>query len=166
MQKNILGSESMKYGEIVRGKLIKRVNRFSAEISINGSDEDVDVKYAGRLEVVRLPGAEGLMECSKNPKRKTRYSLIAAAKNDVWVNIDSEAPDAIAFEALRAGKLKEFGSVTYIKKEVTYENSRFDLYYEKEDEKGFIEVKGVTLEKNGIAMFPDAPTKRGVKHVL
>jgi len=156
----------MKYGEIVRGKLIKRVNRFIAEISINGIEEDVHVKNTGRLKELLLPGAEVLMECSNNPNRKTRYSLIAAAKNDIWVNIDSQAPNAIAFEALRAGKLKEFGSVTYIKKEVTYENSRFDLYYEKEDEKGFIEVKGVTLEKNGIAMFPDAPTKRGVKHVL
>lgn len=156
----------MKYEKITRGKLIKRVNRFIAKVSINGTEEDVHVKNTGRLKELLLPGAKVLMEYSNNPNRKTKYSLIAIAKKDNWVNIDSQAPNAIAFEALREGKLKEFGSVTSVKQEVTYDNSRFDLYYEKDDEKGFIEVKGVTLEKNGIAMFPDAPTKRGTKHVL
>src|SRR5699024_10670993 len=156
----------MKYEKITRGKLIKRVNRFIAKVSINGTEEDVHVKNTGRLKELLLPGAKVLMEYSNNPNRKSKYSLIAIAKKDNWVNIDSQAPNAIAFEALREGKLKECGSVTSVKQEVTYDNSRFDLYYEKDDEKGFIEVKDVTLEKNGIAMFPDAPTKRGTKHVL
>lgn len=156
----------MKYGKIVHGKLIRRVNRFIAEVFINGIKEQVHIKNTGRLIELLLPEAEVLLEVSDNPARKTKYSLIAAAKNGSWVNIDSQAPNAAAFEALKAGKLLEFGLVKTAKREVTYGDSRFDLYFEKDDEKGFIEVKGVTLEKHGIALFPDAPTSRGTKHVF
>ncbi|MDU4694429.1 MAG: DNA/RNA nuclease SfsA [Paenibacillus sp.] len=92
--------------------------------------------------------------------------MIAAAKDGGWVNVDSQAPNPVAFEALKAGQLAEIGEVNFVKREVTYGDSRFDLYYEKDEERGFIEVKGVTLEQGGIAMFPDAPTERGTKHVL
>lgn len=154
----------MKYGEIVHGRLSKRVNRFIAEVFINGIKEQVHVKNTGRLKEVLRPDTEVLLELSNNPARKTRFSLIAAAKNGSWINVDSQAPNEAAFEVLKAGKLPEFGLVKSAKREVTYGDSRFDLYFEKDGDKGFIEVKGVTLEKSGIALFPDAPTSRGTKH--
>lgn len=158
---------NMKYGKIVRGRLDRKINRFIAEVFIDGIKEQVHIKNTGRLKELLVLGAEVLLELSNNPNRKMRFSLIAVAKNGSWVNIDSQAPNAVAFEALKAGKLTEFGGlVELVKREVTYGDSRFDLYFEKGSEKGFIEVKGVTLEENGVAMFPDAPTARGTKHVL
>lgn len=156
----------MKYGEIVHGKFINRLNRFIAEVFVHGIKEKVHIKNTGRLKELLRPGSEVLLELSGNPQRKTNYSLIAVKKGDGWVNIDSQAPNTVAFEALRNGKLTEFGSVERIKREVTYGASRFDLFFEKDAERGFIEVKGVTLEKDRIAMFPDAPTIRGTKHIL
>ena len=167
----------LKYGQIVYGKLNKRINRFIAEVYIDGVIEQVHIKNTGRLKELLLSNAHVVLEVSDNPTRKTRYSLIAVAKDSNWVNIDSQAPNAVAFEAMKAGKLQEFGAVQLVKKEVTYGKSRFDLYFEKLSEKlsdngckgidkGFIEVKGVTLNQDGIAMFPDAPTSRGTKHVL
>lgn len=156
----------MRYKQVVQGKLNKRMNRFVAEVLIDDSLERVHVKNTGRLKELLYPDNTVLLEQSDNPKRTTKYSIIAANKNNKWVNIDSQAPNAIIFEALKEGKLKEFGKVDYLKKEVTFGDSRFDFYYEKGDEKGFIEVKGVTLERDGIASFPDASTLRGTKHVL
>ncbi|RKQ28177.1 DNA/RNA nuclease SfsA [Oceanobacillus halophilus] len=156
----------MKYGHIVSGKLNRKVNRFIAEVFIEGVMEEVHIKNTGRLIELLVPGAEVLLEESNNPKRKTKYSLIAVWKNGRLVNIDSQVPNPVAFDAVKDGKLQEIGQVERIKREVTYGNSRMDLYYEKKEERGFIEVKGVTLEKDGLAMFPDAPTKRGKKHVL
>lgn len=86
--------------------------------------------------------------------------------DEEWVNIDSQAPNAVAFEALQAGSIRELGLPTLVKREVTYGQSRFDLYYEREEQKGYIEVKGVTLSIEGMAKFPDAPTTRGTKHIL
>lgn len=156
----------VKYGKIVYGTLERKVNRFIAEVMINGVKEQVHIKNTGRLKELLQPGAEVLLELSDNPKRKTRYSLIAVNKNGNLVNIDSQAPNAVVYEALKSGKLQEFGMVSKVKREVTFGDSRFDFYFEKEDEKGFIEVKGVTLENDGVGMFPDAPTSRGTKHIL
>ncbi|WP_338448261.1 DNA/RNA nuclease SfsA [Niallia oryzisoli] len=156
----------MKYGKVVHGRLDRKINRFIAEVFIEGIKEQVHIKNTGRLTELMQPDMEVLLEWSDNPKRKTRFSLIAANKNGRWVNIDSQAPNAVAYEALNAGKLQEFASVNLVKREVTFGDSRFDLYFEKDDKRGFIEVKGVTLEENGIALFPDAPTARGTKHVL
>ncbi|MBM4761740.1 DNA/RNA nuclease SfsA [Bacillus sp. B15-48] len=156
----------MKYGNVVPGHFYKKINRFIAEVYINGVKEQVHIKNTGRLKELFQEDAEVLLEQSDNPNRKTRYSLISVAKNDSWVNIDSQAPNSVAFEALKEGKISEFGKVSKLKREVTYGASRFDVYFEKEGKKGFIEVKGVTLEDNGVAMFPDAPTTRGTKHIL
>ena len=156
----------MKYVEIIRGHFYKRINRFIAEVRIDGVNERVHIKNTGRLKELFLPEAEVLLERSANPERKTKYSLIAVRKVDQWVNIDSQAPNKVGFEALQAGGISEFGWVDAIRKEVTYGASRFDLYFEQGQQKGFIEVKGVTLERDGVAMFPDAPTTRGTKHVL
>ncbi|UJL46337.1 DNA/RNA nuclease SfsA [Virgibacillus sp. NKC19-16] len=156
----------MKYGEVIHARLHKRINRFIAEVLIDGKLEQVHIKNTGRLKELLRPDAEVILERSGNPNRKTRFSLIAAAKNGSWVNIDSQAPNTVAFDALKEGKITEFGSVKLVKREVTFGASRFALYFEQKDAKGFIEVKGVTLEKGGIALFPDAPTTRGTKHVL
>lgn len=156
----------MKYQNIVHGKFQKRMNRFIAEVEIEGIKERVHIKNTGRLKELFIPKTVVLLEESDNPDRKTKYSLVAVDKNGRWVNIDSQAPNKVAFEAMSEGEIVEFGIPTNLKREVTYGASRFDLYYEKDGKKGFIEVKGVTLEKDGIAMFPDAPTTRGTKHVL
>ncbi|MGE7666604.1 DNA/RNA nuclease SfsA [Ureibacillus composti] len=156
----------MKYEKIVHGQFDQRINRFIAEVTIDGVKERVHVKNTGRLKELFLPGADVLLEETNNPNRKTKYSLTAVMKQGRWVNIDSQAPNKVAFDAVRDGKISEIGEVTTLKREVTYGASRFDLYFEQGDQKGFIEVKGVTLEKEGIAMFPDAPTTRGTKHVL
>lgn len=156
----------MKYRKIAHGRLERRVNRFIAEVFINGEKEQVHIKNTGRLKELLQPDAEVLLEQSDNPNRKTKFSLIAVAKNDSWVNIDSQAPNQVVFEALKEGKIQEFDSLQSLKREVTYKDSRFDFYVEQHDKKGFIEVKGVTLEENGVALFPDAPTARGTKHLL
>lgn len=156
----------MKYGQIVHGRFSARLNRFIAEVFVGGVKERVHIKNTGRLKELLLPDAEVLLEVSGNPLRQTRYSLIAAAKEGRWVNIDSQAPNAAVFEAVQAGKVPELGPIVTVKREVSYGDSRFDLYYEHDRGRGFVEVKGVTLEQEGVAMFPDAPTARGTKHVL
>lgn len=156
----------MKYGKMIKASLVRKVNRFIAEVFIDGELETVHIKNTGRLQELLQPEAEVLLELSDNPKRKTRYSLISVVKQGNLVNIDSQAPNKVVFEALKEGVLREFGEVRAVKKEVIFADSRFDLYFETRHDKGFIEVKGVTLEDNGVAMFPDAPTERGKKHVL
>ncbi|NLI90162.1 MAG: DNA/RNA nuclease SfsA [Epulopiscium sp.] len=157
----------MRYNKVVEGVFLSRPNRFIAKVLINNEEETVHVKNTGRCRELLVPGARLILEdCSHRPKRKTKYSLIAVWKGDMLVNMDSQIPNAVVYEGIEDGRIKELQNIKELKREVTYRNSRFDIYYEKEDVKGFIEVKGVTLEKDGISMFPDAPTKRGSKHVL
>lgn len=156
----------MKYHTTVHARFGKRVNRFIAEVYINGIMEKVHIKNTGRLKELLKPDAAVLLELSDNPNRKTKFSLIAVEKRGRWVNIDSQAPNFVAYEAIKSGKISEIGAIDFAKREVTYGNSRFDLYFERGNKKGFIEVKGVTLEQDCVAMFPDAPTTRGTKHVL
>lgn len=160
------GGDVMKYMNTFTAQFERRLNRFIAEVFIDGVAEQVHVKNTGRLKELLKPGVQVVLEKSDNPNRKTKYSLIAVDKEGEWVNIDSQAPNKVAYEALDAGLISEFGPLDNMKQEVTYGGSRFDVYVENKLEKGFIEVKGVTLEKNGVAMFPDAPTSRGTKHVL
>lgn len=159
------GSERMKYGRVVYGKFHRKLNRFVAEVYVKEELEKVHIKNTGRLKELLVPGAKVVLEVSNNPERKTKYSIIAVWKNKRIVNIDSQAPNIVAYDAILAGKIVEIGQVDVLRREVTYGKSRFDLYYEKGDERGFIEVKGVTLEEDGVAKFPDAPTVRGAKHV-
>lgn len=157
----------MKYKKIVEGVFLKRPNRFIAIVLINGKEETVHVKNTGRCRELLIPGVKVVLEdCSDNPNRKTKYSLIAVYKEDILVNMDSQVPNMVIYESLKANKIDTLKEVTFIKREVTYNNSRFDIYFESQDRKGFIEVKGVTLEDDHIARFPDAPTQRGTKHVL
>ena len=157
----------MEYNKIVEGIFLTRPNRFIAQVMIDGEEETVHVKNTGRCKELLLPGAKIILEdCSHNLNRKTKYSLIAVWKGDMLVNMDSQVPNKVVFDAIKDNKIKGYENLDFLKREVTYGNSRFDMYFENEDEKGFIEVKGVTLENNGISMFPDAPTERGTKHVL
>lgn len=157
----------MRYLKTIEGIFLKRPNRFIAQVLINGVEETVHVKNTGRCKEILIPGAKVILEdCSDNPNRKTAYSLIAVWKGDMLINMDSQIPNAVVYEALCENKILGYETLTYIKREVRFGDSRYDIYYEKEDEKGFFEVKGVTLENDGIAMFPDAPTQRGTKHVL
>ena len=157
----------MIYKKTIEGIFIKRPNRFLAQILINGVEETVHVKNTGRCRELLIPGAKVILEdCSLNLERKTKYSLIAVYKEDLIINMDSQVPNAVVFEAIKGNIIQGFEDLTYIKREVTFGKSRYDIYFESGNQKGFVEVKGVTLETDGIAMFPDAPTERGAKHVL
>lgn len=157
----------MKYKKIIEGIFLARPNRFIAQVLIDEKEEIVHVKNTGRCKELLLPGVKVILEdCSNNPNRKTKYSLIAVWKQNMLVNMDSQVPNEVVFNALKENKIQELKNLRYLKREVTFNNSRFDIYFEDEKQKGFIEVKGVTLENNHISMFPDAPTERGAKHVL
>lgn len=159
--------EYMKYKKIIEGIFLARPNRFIAQVLIDEKEEIVHVKNTGRCKELLLPGVKVILEdCSNNPNRKTKYSLIAVWKQNMLVNMDSQVPNEVVFNALKENKIQELKNLRYLKREVTFNNSRFDIYFEDEKQKGFIEVKGVTLENNHISMFPDAPTERGAKHIL
>lgn len=155
----------MKYSKIKKAAFVDRPNRFVAHVTVDGKEETVHVKNTGRCKELLTPNATVILEESDNPNRKTKYSLIAVYKGDKLINMDSQSPNAAAFEAVESGIIKEIGKCDYIKREVKYSNSRFDIYYKKGETKGFIEVKGVTLEHDGMTFFPDAPTERGRKHI-
>ena len=153
----------MKYENTKRAVFLDRPNRFIAHVDLNGQTETVHVKNTGRFKELLIPGTEVILEESVNPARKTKYDLICVNKSGRWINMDSQVPNKAAAEWIRAGRL--FPEEVTLKTEKVYGNSRFDIYVESPCRKAFIEVKGVTLEENDIARFPDAPTQRGVKHV-
>lgn len=157
----------MIYRKIVEGIFLKRPNRFIGHVLVNGKEEIVHVKNTGRCKELLIEGAKVLLEDNTdNPNRKTKYSLISVWKGDMLVNIDSQVPNLVVYDALKNGEIDSFNDLKHIKREVTFGNSRYDIYFESSKEKGFIEVKGVTLENSQVASFPDAPTERGTKHVL
>lgn len=150
----------MKYLKTLQAKFIDRPNRFIAHVDLNGIVETVHVKNTGRCKELLIKGVTVILEESDNESRKTKYDLIAVYKENFGlINIDSQAPNKVAKEWLES---KDY---TYIKPEYTYGKSRIDFYMEKDDRKYLMEVKGCTLERDGIGYFPDAPTERGVKHI-
>ena len=153
----------MKYKEMVEGVFVRRRNRFIAEVQTDGSVQEVHVRNTGRLRELFIQGVPVLLEPADNPERKTQFSLVCVKKKDQWISVDSTAPNQVVEEMVRENRL--FSDVTYIKREKTFGKSRFDLYVEHGGHKHFIEVKGVTLEVDGVAKFPDAPTERGIKHI-
>ena len=153
----------MKYDKIVKARFLDRPNRFIAHVELEGQIETVHVKNTGRCKELLVPGVSVILEKSENPSRKTKYDLICVNKQGRWINMDSQVPNKAAKEWIENGNL--FPEKVTVYTERKYGNSRFDLYVESEARKAFIEVKGVTLEENQIARFPDAPTLRGVKHV-
>lgn len=155
----------------IKGFFKKRLNRFEGIVNINGTDSLVHIPNTGRCRELLIDGAPVILEIRDNPKRKTPYELILVYKGEMLISIDSHAPNRIVEEALRLKRIEEFRKYEFIKREAVYENSRFDFLVKKdedssESESCYIEVKGVTLEVDGRAMFPDAPTERGAKHVL
>lgn len=158
----------MKYHNIREGIFISRPNRFIAFVELDGVVEMCHVKNTGRCKELLVPGVRVFVEQSNNTNRKTKYDLVQVCKEDKYVNIDSQMPNYLLREWLEGdnfGRRKYFENISKIQLEKKYGNSRFDLYLEYEDKKAFIEVKGVTLEENGVARFPDAPTERGIKHI-
>lgn len=153
----------MQYLDMVKGRFLSRPNRFIAMVEIDGQTEVCHVKNTGRCKELLTDSAEVWLEKSKNPERKTKYDLITVMKQGRLINMDSQAPNKVFEEWVKESGY--FEDITFIKPECKYKNSRFDFYIEAAGEKHFIEVKGVTLEKNGVLMFPDAPTERGVKHL-
>lgn len=150
----------MQYENIVKGKFQSRPNRFIAKVIIDGELETVHVKNTGRCRELLLPGVDVVLEVCDNPSRKTKYDLIAVYKDKLgWVNIDSQAPNKVVKEWLLQ---QEY---TYVKSEYVFGESRLDFYMEKGKQKYLMEVKGCTLEIDGVGYFPDAPTTRGVKHL-
>lgn len=150
----------MRYEKIQKGSFIERPNRFIAKVLIEGKTETVHVKNTGRCKELLLPNSKVILEESDNPSRKTKYDLVSVWKDNLgWVNIDSQAPNKIVREWL------ETQSYDYIKPEYKYGDSRIDFYMEKGSQKYLMEVKGCTLELDGVGYFPDAPTERGVKHL-
>jgi len=153
----------MKYRNFKKATFINRPNRFVSEIEISGKRAICHVKNTGRLKELLFSGATVLVEESDNPARKTAYDLIAVENNGQIVNIDSQAPNKIAAEWLPKSGL--FPAETTFKPEVKHGISRLDFCAETPSEKIWIEVKGITLNDNGVAKFPDAPTERGIKHL-
>lgn len=152
-----------RYDKMVQGIFRARPNRFIAHVDIGGREQVCHVKNTGRCKELLVPGARVWCQHHDDPGRKTSWSLIAVEKGDLLVNIDSQVPNKLAYDYVNCGGLGFQPS--FVKAEKTYGASRFDLYYEAGERRGFVEVKGVTLEFDGVAKFPDAPTERGRKHL-
>ena len=156
----------MKYDCIVPGRFLERPNRFIAHVDVEGERVVAHVKNTGRCKELLIPGATVYLQDwgGDHTGRKTRYDLIAVEKGKLLVNMDSQAPNKVFAEWVKAGKFTE--NLSLLKPEAKWGTSRFDFYWETKDgRRGFTEVKGVTLEYDGLVRFPDAPTERGVKHL-
>ena len=153
----------MQYHTMKKGIFNIRPNRFIAHVEVAGAMEVVHVKNTGRCRELLVSGAVVYLEEGHNPARKTKYDLIAVEKGDLLINMDAQAPNKVFREWAEAGGF--LPGLTLLRPETTWGNSRFDFYWEAGERRGFVEVKGVTLEDGGHARFPDAPTERGVKHL-
>ena len=152
----------MRYANMVPGIFRNRPNRFIAHVEIDGKEQVVHVKNTGRCRELLVPGAMVWCQRSDNPARKTQYDLITVQKGQRLINMDSQAPNAAAREWLESGGL---GKIDNLRQETVYRDSRFDFSFTRDGRTCFLEVKGVTLEENGVCAFPDAPTQRGAKHL-
>ncbi len=158
----------MEYRQVVPARFWERPNRFVAHVEVEGRREVVHVKNTGRCRELLLPGTRVYLAPSENPLRKTRYDLVSLEKPrpgraPLMVNLDSQAPNQVAAEWLPVSGL--FGAGACFRREVSWGASRFDFQIQEGESTTFLEVKGVTLEEDGVAMFPDAPTLRGAKHL-
>ena len=153
--------------KIISGEFVSRPNRFIAHVNIQGQLEVCHVKNTARCRELLKPGSIVYLEESDNPGRKTKYDLVAVEKGNTLVNIDSNAPNKVVQEWLATDNcpILQGAESRFVKPECKYGNSRIDFYVEADHRKIFIEVKGVTLEENGVVRFPDAPSDRAVKHV-
>ncbi len=152
----------MEYANICPARFLSRPNRFIARVELEGREETVHVKNTGRCRELLVPGARVWLERSGNPQRRTAYDLVAVEKGPRLINMDAQAPNKVFGEWAQSGGIP---GLTLLRPETVWGSSRFDFYWESQAERGFVEVKGVTLEVDGAAYFPDAPTLRGVKHL-
>lgn len=154
----------MQYSSVTPATFLSRPNRFVARVLLDGEPQTVHVKNTGRCRELLVPGTTVYLAAGDNPARKTKYDLVAVEKGPLLVNMDSQATNKVFAEWARIGAFRP--GLTLLRPETVWGNSRFDFYWEAADgRKGFVEVKGVTLEEGGHARFPDAPTLRGVKHL-
>ncbi|HPM00108.1 MAG TPA: DNA/RNA nuclease SfsA [Bacillota bacterium] len=154
----------------IDGRFVQRLNRFEGIAEINGREVPVHIPNTGRCRELLFKGSRVILEIRESKTRKTPYELIMVYKGDRLISIDSQAPNKIVEEAVRGGLIEEIGSYEYVKREANFGQSRFDLLLKKAEGSGnadscYMEVKGVTLEIDGIALFPDAPTERGARHM-
>ena len=152
----------MRYENMTPGIFLSRPNRFIAHIEIDGAVEICHVKNTGRCRELLVPGCTVWCQRSDNPNRKTKFDLIAVRKGDRLINMDSQAPNKAAGEWLASGGL---GEISELRPEVRHGDSRYDFSFLKDGKRCFLEVKGCTLEEDGVCAFPDAPTERGAKHI-
>ena len=157
----------MRYDKVQMATFLERPNRFIARCRMfDGSVQESHVPNTGRCRELLVPGCKVFLHFHDDPRRKTRHTLIAVEKNGILINMDSQAPNQVVEEALREGSLcLTDGAPTLIRREAVYGDSRFDFYVEAPGQRLFAEVKGVTLEEDGVVRFPDAPTLRGLKHI-
>ena len=155
--------DALVYPNVSPAVFLTRPNRFVARVLIDGGEETVHVKNTGRCKELLVPGAKVFLTKSGNPNRKTAYDLIAVEKGNRLINMDAQAPNRVFGEWAAAGSF--IPNLTLLRPECRHGDSRFDFYWEAGERKGFVEVKGVTLEESNAACFPDAPTERGVKHL-
>ena len=153
----------MQYQQVKKAVFLSRPNRFVARVELDGGTETVHVKNTGRCRELLVPGAPVWLAESGNPARKTRFDLIAVDKGGLLVNMDAQAPNQVFREWAEEGRFVP--GLTLLRPETVWGRSRFDFYWEAGPRRGFAEIKGVTLEEDGHARFPDAPTQRGVKHL-
>ena len=153
----------MRYDNIKAARFIDRPNRFIAHVELDGRKEVCHVKNTGRCRELLRPGALVFVQENHSPARKTRFDLIAVDKGGLLINMDSQAPNRAFGEWAAAGNF--WPGLTLLRPETVFGGSRFDFYLEAGERQAFVEVKGVTLERDGLALFPDAPTERGLKHV-
>lgn len=151
---------------IIEGEFIYRQNRFIAYVKLDQESVIVHVPNTGRCREILLPGARVLLREENGENRKTKYDLIAVYKKNLLINIDSQLPNDIVEEALVEKRIRELSDYTQIEREKTFKNSRFDFKLKDQYDEYYLEIKGVTLEVEGKAMFPDAPTLRGRRHML
>lgn len=157
----------MRYENMIEARFVKRPNRFIAYCDYEGTMITAHVRNTGRCRELLMPGVPVFLEKARDPQRKTQFSLITVVKNGRYVNIDSTAPNKVFYEAVKENPvfLGDGFPMTHIRPEATFEDSRFDFCLESGAQKAYVEVKGVTLEEDNIALFPDAPTERGIKHM-
>ena len=153
----------MRYGCVAPAVFLSRPNRFIARVQLGEQTVECHVKNTGRCRELLVPGATVYLERGTNPNRRTAWDLIAADKGGKLINMDAQAPNRVFLEWAQGGHFRP--GLTLLKPETTFGTSRFDFYWETASDRGFVEVKGVTLEEDGVVRFPDAPTLRGVKHL-
>lgn len=153
----------MTYPNITPARFLSRPNRFVAQVDLDGAETTVHVKNTGRCKELLRPGVPVWLVRSSNPARKTAYDLVTVQKGDRLINLDAQAPNRVFAQWAEAGHFVP--GLTLLKAEQKHGDSRFDFYWEAGDRRGFVEVKGVTLEEDGAVFFPDAPTERGIKHL-